>query len=134
MVFEKSFNSNGSPGLAPYSVKKSIPINGVATIRKVKVRDKDNQLLTENFIDFEVFNSEDLKVPKAKVAVLDFKGNLKNFLHKSNVKTIEFNQSTPKNIPVLVSTHKAENEKELRHFERLLKFVEEEAPPFIWIA
>ena len=126
VVFEKDFNSNWKSGISPQFSQKinTDQWSGHYTV-KVTVKGKNNQVLTENFIDFEVFNSEDLKAPKAKVAVLDFKGNLKNFLHKSNVKTIDFNQSTPKNIPVLVSTHKAENEKELRHFERLLKFVEE---------
>ena len=32
VVFEKSLTPNGNPGLAQYSVKKSIPINGLATI------------------------------------------------------------------------------------------------------
>ena len=126
VVFEKGFNSNWKSGISTQFSQKinTDQWSGHYTV-KVTVKGKNNQVLTENFIDFEVFNSEDLKAPKAKVAVLDFKGNLKNFLHKSNVKTIDFNQSTPKNIPVLVSTHKVENEKELRHFERLLKFVEE---------
>ena len=62
------------------------------SLRREIIKDTSNILTNRTFIDFEVFNSEDLKVPKAKVAVLDFRGNLKNFLHKSNVKTIEFNQ------------------------------------------
>ena len=91
---------------------------------KVKVKDKNNALLTQNFIDFEVFNPRDLKAPRGRVALLDFNGKLKKFLQKNEVQTVDFNSRTPKNIPVLVSTHKAENEKELKHFERLLKFVE----------
>ena len=97
VVFEKSFNSKWKSGISPLFSQKinTDQWSGHYSV-KVKVRDKDNQLLTENFIDFEVFNSEDLKVPKAKVAVFDFKGNLKNFLHKSNVKTIDFNRKYSK--------------------------------------
>jgi beta-galactosidase len=126
VVFEKSFKTNWESGIKPFFYQKinTDQWSGHYTV-KVKVRDKNSQLLTENFIDFEVFNQEDLKAPKVKVAILDFKGNLKNFLHKRNVNTIDFNQSIPKNIPVLVSTHRAENEKKLSCFKDLLRFVEE---------
>ena len=61
--------------------------------------------------------------PTTKIAVLDFKGNLKKFLQEQKVKTVEFGPNTPKNIPVMVSANKAANKEELQRFEGLLKFI-----------
>jgi beta-galactosidase len=125
VVYEKAFQSNWKSGISSFLNQKidTKKWKGQYTV-KVKVKDKNNALLTQNFIDFEVFNPRDLKAPRGRVALLDFNGKLKKFLQKNEVQTVDFNSRTPKNIPVLVSTHKAENEKELKHFERLLKFVE----------
>ena len=124
-VFNDQFKSNWQTGISSLFNQKinTKEWSGHYTV-KVKVRGQKNQVLTENFIDFEVFNQEDLKAPARKVAVLDFDGNLKNFLQKNKVKTLDFSSNTPQNIPVLVGTHKAENEDERKHFKRLLKFVE----------
>ncbi|NCF31696.1 MAG: hypothetical protein GWP29_07445, partial [Bacteroidetes bacterium] len=124
VVFEKSFKTNWKSGISPLFHQKisTDQWSGHYTVR-VKVKDKNNQLLTENFINFEVFHRDDLKVPQGEVAVLDFKGNLQNFLQEQKIRTLAFDTNTSKNIPVLVSTHKAANKEELRRFEELLKFV-----------
>lgn len=124
-VFNDQFKSNWQTGISSLFNQKinTKEWSGHYTV-KVKVKDQKNHVLTENFIAFEVFNQEDLKAPAGKVAVLDFNGDLKNFLQKNKVKTLDFSSNTPQNIPVLVSTHKAENDKEIKRFERLLKFVE----------
>ncbi|MDA0936383.1 MAG: hypothetical protein O2878_04565 [Bacteroidetes bacterium] len=124
-VFNYQFKSNWQTGISSLFNQKinTKEWSGHYTV-KVKVRDQKNQVLTENFIDFEVFNQEDLQAPAGKVAVLDFNGNLKKFLQKNKVKTLDFSSNTPQNIPVLVSTYKAKNEEESKHFKRLLKFVE----------
>ena len=125
VVFEKEFQSYWKSGISSFWNQKidTKRWKGQYTINVI-VKDKNDVLLTENFIDFEVFSTEDLKAPPFKVAVLDFNGKLKEFLQKNKVQTVDFEAKTPKNIPVLVSTHKVENEKELKHFERLLTFVE----------
>ena len=124
-VFRNNFKSDWKTGISSLFNKKINTENwsGYYTVR-VKVRDQRYQVLTENFIDFEVFSQEDLKAPTGKVAVLDFKGHLKNFLKKNNIKNVDFESNTPQDVPVLVSTHKAENDDELKRFKRLLKFVE----------
>ena len=78
VVFEKSFNSIWKSGISELFSQKinTDQWSGHYTV-KVKVKGKNNQVLTENFIDFEVFNSDDLKAPQVEVAALDFKGNLK---------------------------------------------------------
>jgi beta-galactosidase len=124
VVFEKNFKNDWESGISSLLNQKinTDQWSGHYTV-KVKVKDKNNQLLTENFTDFEVFNPQDLKAPQGKVAVLDFKGDLKNFLQRHKIKTVDFGSNTPKNVPVLVSTHKVENKKELKSFDRLFEFV-----------
>ena len=73
-VFNDQLKSNWQTGISSLFNQKinTKEWSGHYTV-KVKVRDQKNQVLTENFIAFEVFNQEDLKAPAGKVAVLDFK-------------------------------------------------------------
>ena len=124
IVFEEIFSTQWRSEINTlYSKKINTKEWSGHYVVNVKLKDKDKLILTENFLEFEVFNGKDLSAPKGKVAVLDFEGNLKKFLQKSKVKTINFSATTPRNIPVLVSTHKAKYNEELEEFNALLKFV-----------
>ena len=93
-VYINNFKLNWKTGINLLLNKKINTENwsGHYTV-KVKVRDNLDHVLTENFIDFEVFDQKDLKAPAGKVAVLDFNGDLKSFLQKNNVKTVDFNSN-----------------------------------------
>ena len=124
VVFEETLEADWKSGVVNLFSKKLDTSQWSGSYEvKVKVVNKDDTLLTENFIEFEVFNPASLTPPEGKVALLDFEGNLKKQLKKLKIKTVDFNRLTSKNIPVLVSSNKATNDKEKKRFKSLKDFV-----------
>ena len=124
VVFEETLETEWKSGVLNLFSKKLDTSQWSGSYEvNVKVVNKDNTLLTENFMEFEVFNPASLTPPEGKVALLDFEGNLKKQLINLKIQTVDFDQLTSKNIPVLVSSNKATNDQEKRRFKNLKDFV-----------
>ena len=102
---------------------KTGALSGTYSIR-VRVSAKNDTLLTENTHNFDVFSAKDLAAPKARVAVLDLPRTLIPFLEKSGIEFVEFAPSTPRSIPVLVTSVKPNGAAQVVRFAQLNLFVE----------
>ena len=60
-------------------------------------------MISQNTTALDVFRSRDLRMPKARIAVLNLDGPLTAFFNKKNVQVEEFNTSTSKTTPVFVA-------------------------------
>lgn len=77
--------------------------NGTYTI-KARVSGKNDSILTENTLDFDVFNTTNFDSQQVKkVAVLNASHSLKAFLKQSGIKTVDFKASLDTSIPVFVT-------------------------------
>ncbi|MFY0651628.1 MAG: beta galactosidase jelly roll domain-containing protein [Cyclobacteriaceae bacterium] len=85
----------------------------------VRLLSEDNQVLTENAQEFEVFSKPN--IPESKVAVLESNGKLKAFLKQSGIDVVDFSKSTRSSIPVLVGSVDPKSDKDMS--QALMKFI-----------
>jgi hypothetical protein len=103
---------------------KTGALAGTYSVR-VRVLARNGTLLTENTHDFDVFPEKALAAPKARVAVLDLSRSLTQFLRKSGIEVVEFDPSTPRSLPVLVTSVNPTGDEQQARFARLIQFVED---------
>ena len=97
-------------------------LDGTYTVR-AKLVGADGSLLAENEYAFDVFASEQLAVPRNRVAVLDPSNSLKPFLKRVGVVFEDFNTKTDRSLPVLVSRTEARTPAQRNLFANLESFV-----------
>jgi beta-galactosidase len=83
---------------------------------EARVSAGNGSVVTENAYDFDVFSQEDLVPPAAQVAVLDLNGSLPRFLKSRGIDVRVFDASTPRSIPVFVTSVKSKNAVALSEF------------------
>ncbi|MCP3928772.1 MAG: hypothetical protein GY705_06690 [Bacteroidetes bacterium] len=123
-VYKKTLMANWKQGIS------SLFQSGLSTKRwkgnyelKVRMKAADGSTITENSYAFDVFTSKDLRMPKAKLALLDLDGPLASFLKRKNVKVKDFDSSTPLSTPVFVTSTNSKSKQEKERFEILFEFV-----------
>ncbi len=89
-----------------------------------KIITSDGKIITENFTEFDVFNTKGLQAPEAKIAVLDYSKALVPFLKKSGIKTTAFSKSTDVSIPVFVTAAVPRTNSDKKRFSDLEAFVQ----------
>jgi hypothetical protein len=89
---------------------------------EVKLMGKDG-VIAQNTFGFDVFAAEDLPAPSAEIAVLDSKNELKPFLEKSGIAFTEFDENTPKSMPVYVVDNESKTDALKSTFQALEAFV-----------
>jgi hypothetical protein len=97
-------------------------LKGTYTV-KAKVTADDASVITENEYSFDVFTSEQLVVPKNRIAVLDPSNSLKPFLKTSGIEFVEFNTQTDRLLPVFVSRTVAKSPVQIKLFSELTEFI-----------
>jgi hypothetical protein len=90
----------------------------------VKAKDDEGRIITENALDFDVFPRDQLAVPSRPVAVLDLDRSLKPHLDRVGIESTEFDASTPKGVPVFVTSVKPEEGAETERFRELERWIE----------
>jgi beta-galactosidase len=91
----------------------------------VKLTDVSGAVVAQNRFGFDVFNSDDLRVPSARIAVLDPQNELKPFLEERGVPFVAFGADTPTPLPVFVATDKAGTPELRTQFKALEDFVKQ---------
>lgn len=89
----------------------------------VVLKDSSGTVVAQNTFGFDVFAPKDLSIPSATIAVMDSKNKLKPFLRKKGIAFVEFDQDTPKSLPVFVVDNKAPNAALKSQFKILEKWV-----------
>jgi len=92
---------------------------------KARISSQRGTVLSENAYAFDVFARDELRTPKARIAVLDMTGPLSSFLKKSRIDFSRFDASTAPSTPVLVANTRARNAAQRRRFRLLKQFVEQ---------
>ena len=72
---------------------------------QAKMMAADGRILAENHTQIDVFPSQTLTIPRTKVAVLDSEGKVTAFLQASGLAPSTFDATTPTSVPVLVTGH-----------------------------
>jgi beta-galactosidase len=91
----------------------------------VTLTDASGAVLAENEFGFDVFSEQDLKVPSAKIAVLDSKDELAPFLKKKGIAYVAFDENTPVSLTVFVVDNEAKTPGLKAQFQALEKFVKQ---------
>ena len=98
-------------------------LRGAYTVA-VKAKDDEGRLITENALEFDVFQEDQLVVPGRPVAVLDLDSSLKPHLDRMGIEHTEFDASTPMGVPVFVTSVKPEEGGETERFHELERWIE----------
>ena len=123
-VFTKEANVNMVSGIAKLFSENldTISLKGTYTL-KAQITADDGSKITENEYEFDVFNAEQLTVPKSQIAVLDPSNTLKSFLERKDIAFEEFSSATDRSLPVFVSRTHAKTKDQGSLFGELRKFV-----------
>jgi hypothetical protein len=92
----------------------------------VKAKDDEGRTITENALEFDVFQEDQLTVPARQVAVLDLDSSLKPHLDRMGIEHTEFDASTATSmgVPVFVTSVKPEEGAETERFRELERWIE----------
>ncbi len=104
VVHRKEINTDWATGISSLH-KESLTTrswSGNYLIR-VKVRSNDGSLLSENEYSFDVFKSRELRIRKAKIALVDGNSSLKDYFVERKIEVSTFGASTPTSTPVFVT-------------------------------
>ncbi|VGO11991.1 Beta-galactosidase [Pontiella desulfatans] len=91
---------------------------------EVKLTGKSG-VMAQNTFGFNVFGAADLQVPSAKIAVLDSTDALTPFLKGRGIAFVEFDETTPKSMPVYVVDNVANTKPLKATFRALENFVKQ---------
>ena len=91
----------------------------------VQVTNKAGGLITSNSQPFDVFTTNQLKLPEAEIAVFDPSNALQNFFQKRGLQFIPFSEELEKNTLVLVGKATAKNPEYIKSAKAISEFVEE---------
>ncbi len=90
---------------------------------KTKLTDKDGTIVAQNALEIDVFGEDQLKTPKAKIAIIDTTDELRTFLKKSGIDFIEFDKNTPEDMTVFTGRAIAKKPADKAKFKELESFV-----------
>jgi hypothetical protein len=123
-VFTKQENANMATGINQLFSKHfdTKSLKGTYTLR-AKINAEDGLKITENEYGFDVFTTEQLAVPKKRIAVLDPSNLLKPFLKRKGIAFEEFRPTTAITLPVFVSRTHTKTKKQGTLFGELRKFI-----------
>ncbi len=124
-VFVEHVSSEWTSGISSLFEKAidTAALRGAYTV-VVKSRDDEGRILTENALEFDVFQEDQLTVPARPVAVLDLDSSLKPHLEGMGIEYTEFDASTPMGVPVFVTSVKPEEGAETERFQALERWIE----------
>ena len=88
----------------------------------VDVKNSKGELITTNTQDFDVFQSNQLTKPSAKIAVLDFDNTLTTYLKRKNIEFVPFNENLGKEVVVLVGKAKKKDKNYKEAIEKTRTF------------
>ncbi|KPL05636.1 hypothetical protein AMJ85_11520 [candidate division BRC1 bacterium SM23_51] len=97
-------------------------LEGAYTV-KARITADDGSLITENDHGFDVFTSEQLAVPKKRIAVLDPSNSVRPFLRQAGIAFVEFDARTDRSLPVFVSRTVANTLAHRKRFGELAEFI-----------
>jgi len=86
---------------------------------------ENGAIIAENESTFDVFNEQELVLPKTRIAVLDLDGSFTRFLKQQGINAIEFDASTPQSFPVFVTRVPPKSRSEQTRFADLMTFLHE---------
>ncbi|MCA0932462.1 hypothetical protein LCM02_08365 [Lutimonas saemankumensis] len=123
IVFSQQFKTELTNGISSLFTEKlnTSEFQGEYTVQ-VKVESAKGDLIASNSQSFDVFKGNQLLVPRAKIAVVDFDNSLTDFLEKKNIDYIPFDSNNDKKIPVLVGKAKKKDKKYKEKIEVLRKY------------
>ncbi|HUV65434.1 MAG TPA: hypothetical protein VMW24_16175, partial [Sedimentisphaerales bacterium] len=96
-------------------------LRGTYTV-KAEITADDGLPIAGNQYSFDVFNAEQLSVPRKRIAVLDPGSSLKPFLKKAGIAFAEFDRDTDRSLPVFVSRTEAKTPAQKNLFGELAEF------------
>lgn len=91
----------------------------------VEVKNTTGDIVAKNSQPFDVFSSQQLKTPKAKIAVMDFDNSLSNYLKNNHIAFVPFSKDLDKSIPVLVGKTSKKDKTYIEAVETLRQFAKE---------
>ena len=90
---------------------------------KAEITADDGSPIAGNVYGFDVFTTEQLAVPKKRIAVLDPSNSLKPFLRHAGIAFVEFDARTDRSLPVFVSRTEASTPAQRKLFGDLAEFI-----------
>lgn len=123
-VFAKEADVNMASGITLLFSEKldTKSFKGTYTLF-AKITATDNSTIAENKYDFDVFTTEQLTVPKKRIAVLDPSNSLKPFLERKGIAFEEFGAATDRSLAVFVSRTHAKTKDQGSLFSELREFI-----------
>ncbi len=89
----------------------------------VTVTATDGAVVTENSYPFDVFTSQQLRVPEGRIALLDTNNSLRDYLKRAGIEFVEFTPDIDQSLPVFVSRTESKTPVHWKKFVELTKFI-----------
>ncbi|WP_282135247.1 glycoside hydrolase family 2 protein [Seonamhaeicola maritimus] len=125
-VYNKVFDKVFKNGISTFLMDQLNTNNwkGAHTVQ-VEVKNVSGKVISNNNQSFDVFSKEQLTIPKAKIAVMDFDNKLTSFLDEKGIEFIPFRPDLDKNISVLVGMTGKKDAKYRASVESLRRYAQE---------
>jgi beta-galactosidase len=125
IVLARETETNLASGITPMFEEKidTSAFKGTYVV-KAEISGDDGSLIASNVYDFDVFNTDQLAVPRSCIAVLDPSNSLKPFLRQVGIAYEEFETNTDRSLPVFASRTEANTAAEKKLYSELAEFVQ----------
>ncbi|MFH1716817.1 MAG: sugar-binding domain-containing protein [Planctomycetota bacterium] len=124
IIFTKTVKANMLSGITQLFSEKldTKAAKGTHTV-KAEIAADDGSPVAGNAYSFDVFTTEQLAVPKKRIAVLDPSNSLKPFLRQAGITFEDFDAQTDRSLPVFASRTEAGTPAQRKLFDNLAAFI-----------